>query len=97
MVQQKESVVTPERYAKGQTYAEYTNSIERNQQRDSLARASDEQEQGDTVGDQIAGERQSGTSEKCRERAAASSVRRARLVGIPESRQPQAVGGAHGA
>ena len=33
MVQQKESVVTPERYAKGQTYAEYTNSIERNQQR----------------------------------------------------------------
>ena len=33
MVQQKESVVTPERYAKGQTYAEFLRSIERNQKR----------------------------------------------------------------
>jgi thiol-disulfide isomerase/thioredoxin len=33
MVQQKESVVTPERFASGMTYAEYIASIERNQAR----------------------------------------------------------------
>lgn len=33
MVQQKESVVTPERYAKGLTYAEYVAGLERNQKR----------------------------------------------------------------
>lgn len=33
MVQQKESVVTPERFAKGMTYAGYVSSIERNQKR----------------------------------------------------------------
>ncbi len=33
MVQSAESVVTPERYAKGMTYAEYLASIERNQKR----------------------------------------------------------------
>ena len=33
MVQQKESVVTPERYAQGLTYAQYVSSIERNQKR----------------------------------------------------------------
>ncbi|HYM16705.1 MAG TPA: thioredoxin family protein [Dehalococcoidia bacterium] len=33
MVQQKESVVTPERFARGLTYAEYVAGIERNKQR----------------------------------------------------------------
>jgi thiol-disulfide isomerase/thioredoxin len=33
MVQQKESVVTPERFAQGMTYAEYIASIDRNQAR----------------------------------------------------------------
>jgi len=33
MVQQKESVVTAERFTQGQTYAEYVTSIERNQKR----------------------------------------------------------------
>lgn len=33
MVQQKSSVVTPERFAQGMTYAEYIASIERNQKR----------------------------------------------------------------
>jgi len=33
MVQQKSSVVTPERFAQGMTYAEYVASIERNQKR----------------------------------------------------------------
>jgi len=33
MVQQEQSVVTPERYAKGKTYAEYVGGIERNRAR----------------------------------------------------------------
>ena len=33
MVQQKESVVTPERFAQGMTYDEYLAVIERNQKR----------------------------------------------------------------